>query len=130
MTIILPTKNIGAYHSVITKPVMRRVYFIWLVRTVTQPLGRTLLGAIFLCEIFIAVSIRNVYANAKSVQNMGDGFNFARSAFMSTDWFIQVSLVGTTLILLSLGKDFSRGLLRNLPSPFRVTKGIRLWSKA
>jgi hypothetical protein len=130
MTIILPTRNAGVYPNTTIKPVMRRVYMIWLVRTVTQPLGRTLLGAIFLCEIFIAVSVRNVYTNAKSVQSVGDSFNFARSAFLNTDWLVQASLIGTTLIFLSLGRGLSRGVYRNLPNPFRVTRGIRLWSKA
>lgn len=130
MTIILPTRNSGACNSVIIKPVMRRVYLIWLLRTITQPLSRTLLGAVFLCEIFITVSIRNIYDNAKSVHGLGDGFNFARSAFVNTDWFVQASVVGGALIFISLGRGVSRGIWRNLPSPFRVTRGIRLWSKA
>lgn len=130
MTIIIPARNSGAYPSTTVKPVMRRVYVIWFVRTITQPLSRTLLGAIFLCQIFIDVSIRNVYANAKGVQGVEEGFGFARSAFMNTNWIIQVSLIGTILIFLSLGRGITRGISRNLLSPFRVIRVTRLWSKA
>jgi hypothetical protein len=134
MTIIISTKRPGAYQGVVTstttKKVMRRVYMVWLVRTITEPISRTLLAAIFIIEIFVDVSIRDVYTNARTVHTVGNGLDFASSAFLNTNPLVQLSLVGATLVFFSFSKDITQGVSRNLPSPFRVTRGIRLWSKA
>lgn len=109
------------------KPVMRRVYFIWVVRTVSQPLARVLLTAICVYEILIEVSMRNVYSNAKI---SGNSLFFAKSAFLNTDILIQGSIVGAVLLSVSFGRDIARGIRSNLPSPLRVIEFVKPWSKA
>lgn len=109
------------------KPVMRRVYVIWAIRTVSQPLGRVLLALICVYEILIEVSMRNVYSNAKI---SGNSLFFAKSAFLNTDILIQGSIVGAVLLSVSFGRDITRGIRSNLPSPLRVIEFVKPWSKA
>lgn len=109
------------------KPVMRRVYFIWIVRTVTQPLGRVLLAVICVYEIFTEVSVRNVYSNARI---SGNGLFFAKTAFLNTDILIQGSIVGVVLLGVSFGRDITRGIRSNLRPSLRVIEFVKPWSKA
>jgi hypothetical protein len=109
------------------KPVMRRVYVIWAIRTMSRPLGRVLLTFICVYEILVEVSVRNVYSNAKI---SGNSLFFAKSAFLNTDILIQGSIVGAVLLSVSFGRDIARGIQSNLPSPLRVIEFVKPWSKA
>lgn len=119
-----PSRAVACSRNI--KPIMRRVYFIWVVRTATQPLARVLLTVICVYEILIEVSMRNVYSNAKL---SGNSLFFAKSAFLNTDILIQGSIVGAVLLSVSFGRDITRGIRSNLPSPLRVIEFVRPWSK-
>lgn len=90
----------------ISKSVMRRVYFIWAMRQVFNPLTFKLFAMLLLLwQIKEAVFVRQVFANISSYET-AELFNFLSAAFLNTGLVVQVATLGIAMIAVLLVRDF------------------------
>lgn len=108
--------------SVLQQDVMRRVYFIHLMKKITQPVVSEIVFilALIFGETFF-VSFGDVYVNAGTTDTLGGFFVFAVSAFLNTNFAVQAMTVGiaaaSVFLSIHLYKQSVR-LLSSAPFPF------------
>lgn len=89
--------------------IMRRVYLRFFVRKVFAPTPVKLyIVASFVGFIVSRVSIGNVIENTPQVFNIGAFYNFSVSAFMNTEFVIQVLSVGVIIATFLLVRDLTK----------------------
>lgn len=109
-------------NSVLQQDIMRRVYFIHMVRRLTQPIVSevALIAALVFGETFF-VSLADVYSNASTTETFGAFFAFIVSAFVNTNFVVQAMAVGIVVagafLSVHLYKQGVR-LLSYIPFPF------------
>ncbi len=109
-------------NSVLQQDVMRRVYFIHMMRKLTQPMVSelVLISALIFGETFF-VSFSDVYTNAGTIGTVGAFFAFVVFAFLNAQLVVQAMTVGIVVagIFLSI-HIYKRGLklLSYIPFPF------------
>ncbi len=88
------------------KKIMRRVYLTYFLRKVFNPLAiKVYLLASFIGFITVQVSLANVFANMPSVVNIGALYRFSVSAFLNTEFAVQLLSVGVLVAIFLLLKD-------------------------
>ncbi len=91
--------------SVLQKSIMRRVYFIWGVRQLANPLFlKIAVLAVFLWQVKEAVFVRQVFANMVNYE-ITELFNFLSAAFLNTDVVVQVATLGIGILSVLLVRD-------------------------
>lgn len=96
-------KNINTQ---LKKKIMRRIYFTFFLRKVFNPLATKMyVLASFVGFIATQVSLVNVVANMPNVTNIGALYIFSTSAFLNTEFVIQLLFVGMLSATFLLLKD-------------------------
>lgn len=83
--------------------IMRRVWGVYVLRTLTAPSGRLVVDAVAVFAVAFSVSLKNVAANALSSATSLASFSaFALDAFFSTELAVQGLAVVIALITFSI----------------------------
>jgi hypothetical protein len=87
----------------LNRKIMRRVYLIYAARTALSPKGlKILILALFAAELSPFspyLSLGHIVANMPPFYNWKEMFSFHVSAFMQTQFVVQISLVAVALVL-------------------------------
>ncbi|MDQ3014257.1 MAG: hypothetical protein M3Q73_00120 [bacterium] len=96
--------------SEIKNNIMRRVYTVYLFKSVAQPLLiELLLIAVFIAMATLFVSIRNILMNVYSLHDIEALGKFMFSAFMNTQVVVKTIIIGVGLTgLIFIGDSFRR----------------------
>ena len=88
---------------------MRRIYFVYALRTVLNPLFlKSLIALVFVWRSTAYISYGNVFANAPQLTDIPRNLTFMRDAFMHTEVTSATLLLSTVAILAWLASDFIR----------------------
>jgi len=93
--------------------VMRRVYALFLIRSLLSPASRVLALGVSLLLITLSVSVPNVIHNMPSFLNIADVSRFFVYAFLNTQVVVQVLLVILTTFVVWTGVDIVRVFAKN-----------------
>ena len=88
------------------KRIMRRIYFMFFLRKMTSSFAiETYALVSFIGFLLSLVSFKNVFANMPSVTNVPALYNFYTSAFLNTEFVVQVLFAAAAGVLFLLVKD-------------------------
>jgi len=88
------------------KKIMRRVYFTYFLRKVFNPFAIKIYTIVsFAGFIASQVSLVNVVANMPSMTNIDALYRFSTSAFLNTEFVVQLLSVGALVTIFLLLKD-------------------------
>lgn len=89
--------------------IMRRIYIQFFIRKIFSPLLVKLYVMVsFLSFIVANISVGNVVANSPSIFDVNSVYNFSLSAFINTEFIIQILSVGVLMVIILLAKDTVR----------------------
>lgn len=95
-------------NSELTARIMRRVYFVWALRMLLNPLFlKTLIVAVLIARSTEYISYANVFANAPQMTNIPQVFVFLRGAMIHTETMTLMILLATLALLVWLAVDFA-----------------------
>jgi hypothetical protein len=84
------------------RSIMRRVYFIYAIRTIFSKKSLKFIPAALvaaeLTPFLPFVSVRHVIINMPAITNLKDLYSFHVSAFMNTELIIQISIISLVLV--------------------------------
>lgn len=90
----------------LTKRIMRRVYLVWMIRIVLNPvLLKTIIAGIFFWRSTEYVSYAHVISNAPKLTDIGDSINFVRGAVVHAEGMTLLLLLGTLVMAAWLLSD-------------------------
>ena len=93
----------------LTKRIMRRIYFVWAIRTILNPLFlKVLIVAAFFWRSMEYISYANVFANAPAITDISGSLQFASAAFANTEGASMALLAGILAVTGWLATDFLR----------------------
>lgn len=96
-------------NELIKKRVMRRVYTMWMCRTITSPMALKLIALFAVATYARAyVSYKDVLVNSPSFFDFEPSFWFWYTAFVKTDAITQFFMIGITVLFAWLVYDFVR----------------------
>ena len=88
------------------KKIMKRIYFAYFLRKVFNPFTMKIYALISFAGVLASqVSLVNVIANMPSATNVGALFRFYVSAFLNTEFAVQLLSVGALVAISLLFKD-------------------------
>ena len=93
----------------LTKRIMRRVYFLWALRMMINPLFiKSLILAVFFWRSTEYISYTNVIANAPKFTDIERNAIFMRDALMHTSEISAILLIGIVVLLAWIVSDIIR----------------------
>lgn len=95
----------------LTRKIMRRVYFYYFLRTLYQPrtIGFSILATGFLGLLF-SVSVLAVFQNMPPLYEIRHFYQFFLSAFLATEWLVKFFVAGLLLPMIAFGVQLLRRL--------------------
>jgi hypothetical protein len=98
--------------EVIRGRIMRRVYYLFTLRQVGQPMVRATMFVSACLAVLPLVSVPHVIANIMKVTNLAGVTPFLLSAFMKTEFFVQLAFLLAGFILVWSVLDLVKGVGR------------------
>ncbi len=100
-------KSIEQMNSDLTKRIMRRVYFVWGLRMLLNPVFlKSLIALLFLYRSTAYISYTTVLANRPEISDIPRNLAFMRDAFMHTEVTSALLVLGTLAAMAWLAMDF------------------------
>ncbi len=99
-------KSLEATNTLLTKRIMRRIYFVWAIRMVLSPMVlKSLIAVLFFWRSTAFVSYANVFANAPQFWDIPSNVQFFRSAAMHAETTTLLLVSGTLALVVWVGMD-------------------------
>lgn len=96
-------------NSRLTRRIMRRIYFVYALRMVLNPMFlKVLIAFVFFWRSTAYISYANVLANAPQMTDIPRNLVFMRDALVHTEVTSAVLVLGTIAVLAWLASDFFR----------------------
>ncbi len=91
----------------LTKKIMRRVYLVWFVRQIFNPVTvKAVVVLLLVRQIAIYVSVRDIIANWHPTEwGFSGNYAFLQSAFIETDLMVQTFTLGIVIVSALLVRD-------------------------
>ena len=97
----------------ISKHVMRKIYTIYVMRQIGQPVMRASIFVAALLASLSFISVPQVIANVGTVSTMTGTISFFTSAFLETELFVQLSLALAGIVFAWSAVD----IVKNISTP-------------
>lgn len=99
----------------LTKRIMRRVYFIWFVRQILNPITlKAVVVLLLVRQVAVYVSVRDIIANWHPFDwGFSGNYTFLQSALLETDFMVQMLTFGIVIVAALLVRDV---IMRKLES--------------
>ncbi|MDP3726609.1 MAG: hypothetical protein Q8R36_05445 [bacterium] len=91
----------------LTKKIMRRVYLIWFVRQIFNPVTvKAVVVVLLVRQVAVYVSVRDIIANWHPAEwGFSGNYTFLQSAFTQTDLMVQILTLGIVTVAALLARD-------------------------
>lgn len=101
------TNSTNKIDAQLTRRIMRRVYFVWGLRLVLNPLFlKSMIALVFLYRSTAYISYANVLANRPVISDIPRNLAFMQDAFMHTEVTSALLILGTLAVMAWLATDF------------------------
>lgn len=98
------------------KKIMRRVYFSYFLQRVFNSFTLKAYALVFFAGVIVSqVSMTNVLANMPRLTEVNALYRFSASAFLNTEFIIQILSVGALIVIFLLLKDITKTYLTATP---------------